>query len=86
MTADHYAIGFVQVDQDIKYPGTFYIRGETQTITGTGAIASTVTGNRINGSFSNPTFTFTLSGTTSTVRMGATITVDKKGQGNWLFN
>ena len=87
LTAEHYAIGTVKINQDIKYPQMLYIKGATETITGAGAITTTNTAYRLYPvSFANPTLTFTISGTTSLVRVGATYTIDKKGPGSWLFN
>jgi len=87
LTAERYAFGTIKFSQDIKYPNLFYIKSATETITGAGAITSTPTVYRMYPvSFTNPTLTFTISGTTSTVRVGATYTIDKKGQGSWQFN
>jgi len=81
------ADGSVKINQDVKYPNLFYIKGGTETMTGAGVITTTNTAYRIYpASFSNPTLTFTLSGTTNLVRVGATYTIDKKGAGNLLFN
>jgi len=87
LSAEHYAIGTVKVNQDIKYPNMLYIKGATETITGAGVISTTNTAYRLYPvSFSNPTLTFTISGTTNLVRVGATYTIDRKSQGNTIFN
>jgi hypothetical protein len=87
LSAEHYAIGTVKINQDIKYANMFYVKGAAETITGAGVITTTNTAYRLYpASFTNPTLTFTVSGTTSTVRVGATYTIDKKGPGSWLFN
>ena len=86
LTAEHYAIGTVKVNQDIKYPTQFYIKGAVESITGDGVITTTNTAYRYSGAlFSNPTMIFS-SSTTSLTRIGATYTVDKKGPGNWIIN
>jgi hypothetical protein len=85
---DAYVIGQTVVNQDIKYPQLYYVRGATETINAAGQIGTVNTAYRMYPvTFTNPTLTFTVSGLSdnSLIRMGATYTVDKKQQGDWQY-
>ncbi|WP_133994701.1 hypothetical protein [Dinghuibacter silviterrae] len=85
---DAYVIGECVVNQDIKYPNLYYVRGATETINGAGVVTTTNTAYRMYPeTFTNPTLTFTISGLSdnSLIRTGATYTVDKKQQGDWQY-
>ncbi len=82
---NRYAIGTIKVNQDLKYPTIFYIKGATETISSTGLIGSTNTATQLTSSVLNPTLSFSVSGT-ALVRVGSTYTIDKKQQGRYLYN
>lgn len=82
---DYYVIGSIRINQDIKYPYIYYIKGAAETIDGTGLVSTTNTAYRFTSdSFINPMIEF---GTTSSslARIGCTYTVDKKQQGRWIY-
>lgn len=85
LASEAYVIGTVKVNQDIKYPTMFYIKGATETINGAGVVTSTNTAFRIQDSFTNPPLWFGVSNSGNMVRIGSTYTVDKKQRGRWLF-
>ncbi|HLZ86509.1 MAG TPA: hypothetical protein VKQ52_04700 [Puia sp.] len=83
---DYYVIGTVKVNQDIKYPEVFYIKGAVETINGAGSIQSANTAYRYTSDgFTNPVLTFGSSASTL-IRIGCTYTVDKKQQGRWIYS
>lgn len=85
-STDYYVIGTVQVNQDIKYPEIFYIKGATETINSAGLVQSTNTAYLFNSDgFTNPYLAF---GSTapSLIRIGCTYTVDQKQQGRWIYS
>jgi hypothetical protein len=81
-----YVVGTVQVNQDIKYPEVFYIKGATETIDSAGNVQSTNTAYYYSSDgFTNPVFMF---GSSSPIlaRIGCTYTVDQKQQGRWIYS
>ena len=84
---DSYVIGMTVINQDIKYPNLYYIRGAVETIDSSGSVSSRNTAYRLYPeSFSNPTLVLSVSNSGgSIVRIGSTYTIDKKQQGHWLF-
>jgi len=91
LTKEAYVIGTVHINQDIKYPEMYFLRGATETIDGSGVLTGTNSGFRLYPqSFSNPSLTLSMSAGPMPPsglwgRIGCTYTVDKKQQGRWLF-
>lgn len=80
-----YVIGTVLINQDIKYPDMWYVKGAVESIDSSATITSSVNKafRLYPQSFTNPTLKLISNGGWS--RIGANYTIDKKQQGQWIY-
>lgn len=80
-----YAIGNVFINQDIKYPDMWYVKGAVESVDTSGHVTNTYyTAFRLySQSFTNPTLKLISNG--GWARIGANYTIDKKQQGQWIY-